>query len=228
MKIKTWEETYKWQAHDLPYWPPEFKFLWPRGDEKLHGDIQTVKHLEDVVFPLIPEPIVAVQAGGAMGMWAKRMAQVFSDVYTFEPNPQSFYCCSFNTPEENVHCYNAALGNERKMIRVASPNYEINYGANRVVGDGPVPTLRVDDLGLSRCDLLMLDIEGYELFALQGAFETIKKSKPVIVLEDKGCSTEFGYQKGKVEMYLRNKQGYKTHKRFHGGRDVILMPTCRE
>ena len=222
MEKTKWEETYRWQEHNLPYWPPEFKFLWATGDQKLHGDIPTVKHLDEFVFPLIPNKSVAVQAGGAMGIWAKRMAQEFTDVYTFEPNPQSFYCCSFNNPEENVHAYNAALGNERKMIKVGTPGNEINYGANRVIGDGPVPTLRIDDLGLKGCDLLMLDIEGFELFALQGGFETIKAFGPIIVLEDKGCSRQFGYQKGKVEMYLKNKQGYRTHSRFHGGRDVIL------
>ena len=222
MNKEAWEQTYRWQDHNLPYWPPELKLLWAAGDKKLHGDLPTVQHLDEHVFPLVPEKGVAVQAGGAMGVWAKRMSQVFQDVYTFEPNPQSFYCTSFNNPEENVHAYNAALGNERKMIKVGTPGNEINYGANRVVGDGPVPTLRVDDLGLNRCDLLMLDIEGFELFALQGAFETIKAHGPLIVLEDKGCSRDFGYQKGKVEMYLKNKQGYETHSRFHGGRDVIL------
>lgn len=224
MDQKSWEETYRWQEHNLPYWPSEFKFLWAAGDKKLHGDLPTVQHLDEHVFPLVSEKIVAVQAGGAMGVWAKRMAQVFRDVYTFEPNPQSFYCTSFNNPEENVHAYNAALGNERKMIKVGTPGNETNYGANRVVGNGAIPTLRIDDLGLNGLNLLMLDIEGFELFALQGGYESIKAHRPVIVLEDKGCSTEFGYKRGKVEMYLKNKQKYTTHKRFHGGRDVILLP----
>lgn len=224
MEVKRWQNLYKWQPHNLTYFPPDFRFLWPKGDQKLHGDIPTVAHLDDHVFPLVKEKRVAVQAGGAMGMWAKRMSQVFEHVYTFEPNPQSCYCCSFNCPEENVHVYNAALGEEPKFIFVGTPGNEINYGANRVVGEGPVPTLRIDDFGFQFCDLLMLDIEGYELFALRGAIETIKRCKPVIVLEDKGCSRDFGYHKGKVETYLKQEAAYTTHSRFHGGRDVILIP----
>ena len=222
MDKEAWDKTYKWQDHNHCYWPPDLKFLWARGDEKLHGDIPTLAHLDQFVFPLVFDKQVAIQAGGAMGMWAKRMGQVFNHVYTFEPNPQSAYCCSFNNPEENVHVYNAALGNKHEFIKVGTPNYEENYGANRVVGQGHVPTLRIDDFEFQTLNLLMLDIEGYELFALQGAFETIKRCHPVIVLEDKGCSKEFGYQKGKVERYLKNQQGYSTHSRFHGGRDVIL------
>ena len=179
--------------------------------------------MDEFVFPHVPAKRVAVQAGGAMGMWAKRMSQVFEEVYTFEPNPQSCYCCSFNCPEENVHVYNAALGEKQEFIRVGTPGNEINYGANHVVGSGTVPTLRIDDFGFPFCDLLMLDIEGYELFALHGAIETIKRCKPVIVLEDKGCSRTFGYHKGKVETYLKGNAGYKTLHRFHGGRDVVLV-----
>ena len=48
---------------------------------------------------------------------------------------------------------------------------------------GTTPTLRVDDLALSPCDFIQLDVEGYQLFALMGATETIKKFKPVISVE---------------------------------------------
>lgn len=231
MDVKAWQGLYKWQPHNLPYFPPDFRFLWPKGDEKLHGDIPTVAHLDEYVFPLLKEKRVAVQAGGAMGMWAKRMSQVMGQVYTFEPNPQSAYCCSFNNPEENVHVYNAALGCKQEFVKVGTPGNEINYGANRVVGPGAVPTIRLDDWGFTELDLLMLDIEGYELYALQGAIETIKRCHPVIVLEDKGCSRDFGYNRGKVEAYLKAHAGYSTHSRFHGGRDVILIPgptKCQE
>ena len=46
-----------------------------------------------------------------------------------------------------------------------------------------IPTLKVDDLNLSECAFIQLDVEGYQLFALQGANNTIKKFKPVISIE---------------------------------------------
>ena len=45
------------------------------------------------------------------------------------------------------------------------------------------PTIIIDNLNLPGCDLIQLDIEGYELKALKGAIETIKKYKPVICVE---------------------------------------------
>lgn len=227
-----WLKTYRWQDHGHPYFEKDFKFLWPRRDESLHGDIPTLAQLDDEVFPLVKKKYVAVQAGGAMGMWAKRMAQVFNVVYTFEPTPDSFYCLNFNCPETNIVAFNAALGEEAGMVKMAFPEHrkrskegKDNLGGFRCFPGGFHPTIALDWLHLPGCDLLFLDLEGYELFALQGAIETIKRHRPVIVMEDKGCSNAFGYAKGDVEKYLAAEAGYKTHGRFHGGRDVICVPS---
>lgn len=231
MSPNEFDKLFRYQEHGHPYFPADFKFLWPRRDESLHGDIPTLAHLDTEVFPLVKTKRCVVQAGGAMGMWAKRMAQVFGEVYTFEPTPDSFYCCSFNCPEENIHCFNAALGDVRGMVNMQFPEHKArsktgkdNLGGFRCFDGGSIPTLRIDDLALPVCDLIFLDLEGYELFALKGAKETIAKCNPVIVMEDKGCSVAFNYAKGDVEKYLQKEHGYKTLKRFHGGRDVVCVP----
>jgi len=231
MNMKDFDEMFRYQEHGLPYFPEDFYFLWPRRDESLHGDIPTLKDLDTEVLPLVKSRRCVVQAGGAMGMWAKRFAQEFEEVYTFEPTPDSFYCCSFNCPELNIHCYNAALGDQRGMINMAFPEHKArsatgkdNLGGFRCFEGGPIPTLRLDDLALPHCDLLFLDLEGYEMFALRGAVETITECQPIIVMEDKGCSRAFGYEKGDVESYLAATHSYRTLKRFHGGRDVVCVP----
>jgi len=213
---------YRQQAHNHTFWPEEFTFMWPSGDDRLAGDIHSLTDLDDYVFPHIPEKRVAVQAGGAMGMWAKRMAQVFDTVYTFEPNPQSFHCLNHNCPEENIVKLQAALGEKPGLVTMAYHEAPNNYGAYMCKRGGIIPTLRIDDLGLERCDLIMLDIEGYELFALKGSVAVIGKYHPAIVLEDKGCSQKFGYPKGEVETYLRT-QGYTKFHRFHAGKDLLCL-----
>jgi hypothetical protein len=52
-----------------------------------------------------------------------------------------------------------------------------------VNGAGSCPTYKIDDLSLPICDLIHLDIEGYEYYALQVGIETITTCKPVIVIE---------------------------------------------
>jgi hypothetical protein len=47
------------------------------------------------------------------------------------------------------------------------------------------PVRRLDDYGLTDVDLLKLDCEGYEVFALRGGLDTIARCLPVIVCEQK-------------------------------------------
>jgi hypothetical protein len=70
-----------------------------------------------------------------------------------------------------------------------------NIGGHRVAREAPgvVPVYRIDDLGLDVCDLIVLDIEGYELEALTGARETLAQHRPVVMLEDLGHIDKHGF-----------------------------------
>jgi FkbM family methyltransferase len=46
-----------------------------------------------------------------------------------------------------------------------------------------VPAVRIDDMNLSALDLLQLDVEGAEAFALRGAEQSLKKFRPVVSVE---------------------------------------------
>jgi hypothetical protein len=48
---------------------------------------------------------------------------------------------------------------------------------------GIIPIIRLDSFELQSCDMLQYDVEEYELQALHGSIETIKKFKPLIVCE---------------------------------------------
>lgn len=123
----------------------------------------------------------AVQAGGNVGFYTKQYAAMFNTVYTFEPDYINFQCLSMNLPEPNVVKLQACLGDRHCLTGLAV--YETNRGMNQVSGPGIYPMLKIDDLSLDSCDLIHLDIEGYELFAINGAIDTIVKYKPTIVLE---------------------------------------------
>ena len=67
----------------------------------------------------------------------------------------------------------------------------------------------IDDLNLTECDLIMLDVEGYELHALNGAIETIKKYGPVICIEHAACWLErYNTSINEIENLLIDKLGY--------------------
>lgn len=198
------------------------EFYWPDHDNEhpvilnLAKDIQRVLHY-------VKNWDVCIQAGGNVGVWAKRLSPLFKAVYTWEPDPENFNCLVKNVPEANVIKFNCCLGLERGMVRVGSPNkaHDKNCGAYQVLGEGITPVMRIDDLSLPACDLLYLDIEGYELFAVQGAFKTIKKYHPVISIEQKKLPLNYGLHPEAAAEYLIKTFGYEVVERPH--RDIVLV-----
>lgn len=153
---------------------------------------------------LIPEVIrrcrrfdLCVQAGGNVGVYPSRLANDFKQVLTWEPSPENFYCLRENTDRwdiGNIFAFNAALGDSHFPVSIELPE-AINCGTYRVTppGEVSVPVMMLDDLHLDRCDLIWLDIEGYELRALRGAAATIERHKPVIAVEVKDHCRRYGY-----------------------------------
>ena len=89
----------------------------------------------------------------------------------------------------NVDTRRAGVGAETGVMKVPPQDYNQagNFGAAKLVAEGEgeqVPILTIDGLGLKRCDLIKIDVEGMEREALLGAQATIERHKPVIYLEN--------------------------------------------
>jgi FkbM family methyltransferase len=129
------------------------------------------------------EKRVAVQAGGCQGMYPRLLSQMFQMVYTFEPDPLSFHCLVANCQQDNIIKIQSALGREPALIHVQRSPDPRNVGMHTVKPGGAIPQLPVDWLRLEICDLLMLDVEGYEVGVLEGAHETLTRCRPMIFAE---------------------------------------------
>ncbi len=194
--------------------------LWPAGDRKCHRHVgPALPHLLHYIS-LCRQKRIAVQAGGNCGIWPREMARHFEWVYTFEPDASNFHCLVRNAPARNILKFQAALGAEAKTVAMFTS--EENVGAHSICENkGVIPVIRVDDLALPCCDLLQLDIEGYEYFALLGAENTIRRYKPVIVLEHKWRCGNYGLTKEKIEAWLRE-CGYTAREKL--ANDVVFLP----
>lgn len=135
----------------------------------------------------VPGRSAVVQAGGNLGLYPRRLAELFQTVYAFEPASDLFAAMQANAPAANIVRLQAVVGDERRLVglsrerRDGKPN--AHEGITHVSGPGTIPTLRIDDLGLPVCDLIMLDVEGWELFALRGASETLARCRPTVCVE---------------------------------------------
>jgi FkbM family methyltransferase len=132
-------------------------------------------------------------------------------IYAFEPQAAMYSLLVKNVKSNNledVHCYNNAVGH---FVGDAEMNKFSEDGSNAFknayyddenifnlagisIGSGGerVKMITIDSLKMS-CDFIKIDVEGYEPYVVSGAFETIKKCRPVICYENnhKSCDAEW-------------------------------------
>lgn len=178
------------------------------GREALKWNMRDLQSI-DQVLPLVPGRKACVQAGGNLGIFAKYLARFFQTVFTFEPDPGLFRRLNMNVAEANVVRIQAALGEAPGLIgmecrrRNPKPGAITHEGLTHVAGDGVIPRMRLDDFSFPTVDLLYLDLEGYELYALRGAAETIARCRPVIAVEINQNIEFYGFAKDDVRALLR-------------------------
>lgn len=194
-------------------------FWWPKGDKECRPAVMRTYKDADIAIEACKNRRVVVQAGGNCGVWAHYLSDIFDTVYTFEPDHMNFMCLNLNATQPNIIKMQAALGMKNKPVGMI--HMDDNIGAHRVSGSGGnIPVIRIDDLRLPALDLLQLDVEGYEYFALQGSMHTIDKFKPVIMIEDKGHHQKYGVQKSAIDD-LFEALGYIPYDKVN--RDLILI-----
>lgn len=111
-------------------------------------------------------------------------------VLAFEPQRLVFQilCANLALNEcENVHAFSEALGNSSDLAFVPRLDYSRpnNFGGVSLSKTGePVRQTRLDDLGLPRCRLIKLDVEGSEVEALLGMQQTVRRCRPLLYVEN--------------------------------------------
>ena len=151
--------------------------------------------------------VLALDCGANIGVhtieWAKAMTD-WGSVLAIEAQERIYYALAGNIAINN--CFNAmavhaAVSSEPGVMKIPTPNYTIpssfgslelryrdstefigqpiNYGENMV----DIRKLALDEYNLPRVDFIKLDIEGMELEALEGADNTIKRCRPILLVE---------------------------------------------
>lgn len=193
-------------------------FWWPADDDwcwrVIHQELPDL----DAALAYATGRKVAVQAGGNVGVWAAHLAAMFDYVETAEPDADNYECLIQNVPD-NVRHRQAGFGAVAGTIGLDRETG--NAGAHHLGGDGVVPIITIDSLGLDACDLIVLDVEGFEPLALRGAEQTIAKFSPVVMFEEKGLSERYyGISRGTAEHWLST-LGYHVADRRRA--DVIMV-----
>lgn len=140
--------------------------------------------------------LCAIDVGGNYGMYTFYASRRFSTCYTFEPLPyfEPIYKQGFKN--KNVVWQPVALSDKEETAIMRMPVCDRGYSTidsrNRLEGkvdesDGivnvEVKTNRLDSHEIRSVGFLKVDVEGHEMEVLLGAAQTIRSSKPVILVE---------------------------------------------
>jgi FkbM family methyltransferase len=133
----------------------------------------------------------AIDVGAHCGLWSMDLVKRFSELHAFEPVELHRKCWVKNVISDTAMLYPCALGEKDDMISIFTA--DTSSGDSWVKGAGDIPLKRLDDFDLQHVDFMKIDTEGHELFVLKGGEETIRRCKPVIIVEQKpGHGKHFG------------------------------------
>lgn len=163
--------------------------FWPKYSQHTYEGSKETKGMFSAIEPHLFSMNTMIQAGGNCGLTVKEFSDKFKTIYTFEPDPVNFYCLNLNVQSPNVIKSQSCLGKERKLVEMTNSGLESDCGAWYVSNEstkskGVIPTIMIDDLSLRDCDLICLDVEGFEYNVLLGATATIRNLRPIICLEN--------------------------------------------
>ena len=181
------------------------RWLWPREDRWAWKWLNKLEHydLPRRIAELCDQRQLVIQAGGNCGLYPAQYSELFDQVITFEPDARNYHCLCVNVPNLNVIKHQQALGACSDLIRLEPDARwnETNQGALRTRSQGTIPQITIDSLAVAP-NLIHLDIEGFEAFALQGAEHTIRTHRPLIVLETNGSGDEYGWPQHNIDAML--------------------------
>jgi FkbM family methyltransferase len=176
-------EHYGWQFPNFETHLP--RMLKKSVDKGLPAEYQVDVRLRSI--ELCNTKNVALDVGANVGLWSRDLVKSFNHVIAFEPVAIFRECLETNVKGDNFEVRPIALGDQDttgNMI-ITEDNSGHSHLDPNTMGTGDVQVVRLDKLNFNEVNYIKVDCEGYEFRVLQGAEETIKRCKPIVVIEQK-------------------------------------------
>jgi len=167
-------------------------------------ELALLECLENHVFPKLKSRTLCLDIGANVGNHSAFFSPFFDRVIAFEPNLRAFKLLEANAMLfDNVDPRNFGLSSAEGTAIATYNTSSVGAASISIDRDGEHTTefqlKRLDDVlsddEKAQVSFIKIDVEGHELEALQGARDTIRISKPVIVLEALPSEIENGTTK---------------------------------
>ena len=175
------------------YWIPESDNHFERLIKKRIRNGGPAEYQDDVrleAYKYVEDFSVAVDVGANIGFWTKPLTKKFEKIIAFEPVQNVFDCLKKNTKNLNIDYYQMILSNQRSC---ADMLLDTNNTGNNIVdtnsfSTGKIKVNKLDNIDLPKFGLIKIDCQGHDYFVLDGAIKTLKKYKPIIVVEQENTA----------------------------------------
>ena len=154
------------------------------------------------IVDMLPNDAVIIDGGANIGFFTIPVAQRVLDsdvrIISFEPQRQLFNALSGSlalNDLSHVYLHNLGLGAEIGQAQLPLIDYSVvqDFGTVQLANTDLteqaymrsrlVDVITIDSMCLPRLDFLKLDVEGYEVPALQGGLNTFKQHRPWMWVE---------------------------------------------
>ena len=152
----------------------------------------------------------AIDAGANYGIMSANLNSKFSKIYAFEVDTPVRDCLKKNVEKfqlNNVVVCDSGLSDKEELVSLNYLKNTFGTHINKAVS-GTHSCKTLDSFELTEVGFIILDCEGYEPYILKGAEQTIKKYKPVILMEEKNYSKRYYGEEGNLAVELLLGWGY--------------------
>ncbi len=184
----------EYQMHEVPGLG---RFYIDDPDERIKKVIVAGQRWEEHIIEVLEEHVrpgsVALDVGAHIGTHTLTMSRLVGPsgrVYAFEPVQKTYRELRRNLELNgvtNVVPLRYAIGKGAASVIEMNPIHPGEEGGTSVGHGGDRVELRsLDSFGFEQVSLIKIDVEGFELPVLDGAEETIRRNRPVLVVEIMG------------------------------------------
>ena len=150
-----------------------------------------------ILFDLVSDGDIVFDIGANIGWYSLSLSKRYPNckIYSFEPLGPIYKSLTKNielNSADSIKSFNFGLSNKKQMVsffydeKYCTKSSEENLGdTDAVKVECKLETMDqfTQDYAIEKIDFVKCDVEGAELFCMQGAIESIKKYKPIIFLE---------------------------------------------
>ena len=194
----------------VAYTPFSF-WLWTEG---------RVRSDEEFYIKYLREGDVVIDAGANIGVCTLLSSNILGNkgkVFSFEPLKKTYHYLKRNvkiSKHQNIKIFNIVLSDKKENIGftdhyVSDINHVDKNQKTKVELIDLDSTLAKEKI--EKINLFKIDVEGYELFALKGAVNTIKKTDLIYFESAERSFNRFGYSAGEIIIFLEG-EGFDVYK----------------